>query len=322
MRNNIWFRLGDLGLGAASLGNLYRPVTDDDAFSVVDAMWAGGVRYFDTAPHYGLGLSERRLGAALAHYPREEYIVSTKVGRVLDPHPSGAGTMDTEGFAVEATSRRRWDFTAAGVRESLGQSLDRLGLERVDVIYLHDPEDHLDIAIDEALPALVELREQGLVSAIGIGSKDSAAFTRLIQTGQIDVAMLAGRYTLLEQPAVVDVLPAALLHDVAIVAVGVYNSGILAKPQPDPASTYDYGAIPPDVFARAIRIAAVCDEHGVDLPHAALQFPLRHAAVANVTVGIGRVGHVPSTLRYFASPVPEPLWEHLSAEALIPTVIR
>lgn len=317
MGNDIRFQLGDLGLGASPLGNLYRTVTDDDARSVVDAMWAGGVRYFDTAPHYGLGLSERRLGAALAGRPRNEFVVSTKVGRVLEPNPSGAGTSDTEGFEVEATTRRRWDFTAAGVRESLAQSLERLALDRVDILFLHDPEDHLDTAIDEALPALVELRDAGAVSAIGVGSKDAGALTRLIETGVIDLAMVAGRYTLLEQPATADVLPAALANDVGVIAVGVYNSGILAKSKPDPASTYDYGAVPPEVLAKAVRIAEVCEANGVALPHAALRYPLRHPAVVNVTVGIGRPGHVPSTIERMAAPIPEELWVQLVDEGLI-----
>lgn len=320
--HNIRTRLGALGLGAASFGNLFRAVTDDDTHAVVDEMWAGGVRYFDTAPHYGLGLSERRLGKALAAYPREEYVISTKVGRVLEPNPGGAGTMDQEGFVVEATTMRRWDFSAAGVAESLAQSLDRLGLESVDVVYLHDPEDHLDLAIAEALPALVDLRARGHVSAIGVGSKDAAAIARVIRTGLIDVAMVAGRYTLLEQPAAAEVLPEALEHDVAIVAVGVYNSGILAKPKPDPASNYDYGTVPEAVYARAVRIAEVCGAHGVDLPHAALQFPLRHPAVANVTVGMGRASHVPSTLRYMSSPLPDALWADLADEGLIPMTTR
>ena len=270
-----------------------------DARTVVQAMWQGGVRYFDTAPHYGLGLSERRLGEALGRYPREEYVISTKVGRVLEPNPDGAGARDDEGFDVEALWRRRWDFTAAGVRTSLAQSLERLGLDRIDVVYLHDPEDHMDVAIEEALPALVELRDAGTISSIGIGSKDSTAIAQLIRTGLIDIAMVAGRYTLLEQPGTQDVLPAAVEQDVAIVAVGVYNSGILAKPVPDPTSTYDYGTVPPEIYARAVRIADICNAHRVTLPQAALHFPLRHPAVVNVTVGIGRPAHVPATLRVY-----------------------
>ncbi|QIG39414.1 aldo/keto reductase [Microbacterium sp. 4R-513] len=318
MPHHVPSRLGRLGLGASALGNLYRVVEDDAARAVVDEMWAGGVRYFDTAPHYGLGLSERRLGSALAERPREEFIVSTKVGRILEPNPAGVGAMDDEGFAVEALSKRRWDFSAEGVRTSLENSLERLGLDRVDILYLHDPEDHLEQAIDEALPALVELRESGVVSAIGVGSKDAGALASLISTGLIDLAMVAGRYTLLEQPAADDVLPAALQHDVGIVAVGVYNSGILAKNRPDPASTYDYGAVPPEIYDRAMRIADLCDQFEVELPHAALQFPLRHPAVVNVTVGMGRPAHVAGTLMNIQNPIPDELWWKLAEAGLIP----
>jgi D-threo-aldose 1-dehydrogenase len=317
MSNTIRPDLGDLGLGAAPLGNLYRSVSSADAQRVIEAMWRGGVRYFDTAPHYGLGLSERRLGATLAQFPREDYVISTKVGRVLEPNPEGAGARDDEGFDVEALWRRRWDFSAAGVQTSVAQSQDRLGLDRIDVVYLHDPEDHMEVAITEALPALVELREAGMISSIGIGSKDSASIARLIRTGLIDFAMVAGRYTLLEQPGTQDVLPAAVDNDVAIVAVGVYNSGILAKPVPDPTSTYDYGAVPPEIYSRALRIADICNAHGVALPQAALHFPLRHPAVINVTVGIGRPSHVPATLEYMNTPVPEALWQHLLDDGLI-----
>jgi D-threo-aldose 1-dehydrogenase len=318
MVQQIQGRLGDLGLGASAFGNLYRVVSDEDSRHVVDAMWAGGVRYFDTAPHYGLGLSERRLGTALSHYPRREFVISTKVGRVLEPNPSGSGTMDDEGFVVDAAFRRRWDFTAAGVIESLSQSLERLKMDRVDVVYLHDPEEHLEVAMNEAIPALVELRDAGIVSAIGVGSKDCAAIARLINTGRIDLAMVAGRYTLLEQPAAADVLPAAIAHEVGIVAVGVYNSGILSKAVPDPRSNYDYGTVPPEVFCRAMAIAEVCNRHGIELPHAALQYPLRHPAVVNVTVGMGRPSYVPSTLERMNKAIPDALWADLAAEQLIP----
>ncbi|WP_308797794.1 aldo/keto reductase [Agromyces silvae] len=312
--------LGTLGYGASALGNLYRPVDDDAASEVVGRMWDGGVRYFDTAPHYGLGLSERRLGRALAGRPREDYVISTKVGRVLEPNPGGIGTLDDEGFAVEATLRRRWDFSAAGVRRSLEQSLERIGTDRVDLVLLHDPEGHLDQAIAEAVPALVELRDQGQVTAIGVGSKDVGALRRLIETDLIDVAMVAGRYTLLEQPAAAGVLPAALAHAVDVIAVGVYNSGVLAKPVPDASLRYEYGDVPPAVLDRAIRIAEICRTFDVDLPHAALQFPLRHPAIVNVTVGMGRPRHVGPTLEYARTAIPDALWVELEGENLIPKV--
>ena len=313
-------RLGALGLGASPFGNLYRSVTEEDAAQVVDEMWAGGVRYFDTAPHYGLGLSEIRLGRALARRPRDEFVVSTKVGRLLVARSDGRPVADTEGFVVESHLERRWDFTAAGVEASLAASRERLGLERTDVVYLHDPEDHLDVALAEGVPALAAMRERGEISAIGVGSKSPAAITRIIETGLIDVVMLAGRYTLLDQSALEDVLPAAAKHGVDVVAVGIYNSGILATSRPDENSMFEYEPVTAPVLDRARRLAAACAEFGVELPHAAMHFPLRHPSVVNVTVGIGRPRHVASTLRWADEPVPDALWTRLADEDLIPGV--
>ncbi len=193
--------LGRLGYGAADLGNLYRAMSDDDARAVLEAAWESGVRYFDTAPHYGLGLSERRLGSFLATKPREQVVVSTKAGRLLRPSPETADRQDdAHGFAVPASLRRVWDFSAAGIRASLEESLEGLGLSRVDILYLHDPDEH-DLAADlaTAVPALAALRDEGLVDAIGIGSKSTEALLAGVRTEALDLAMVAGRYTLLEQ---------------------------------------------------------------------------------------------------------------------------
>lgn len=309
---------GRFGLGAAPLGNLFQEIDDVEATAIVDGVWDSGIRVFDTAPHYGLGLSERRLGAALAGRPRDEFVLSTKVGRLLEPDPSGAGRLDDEGFVVEATTRRRWDFSADGARRSLDSSLARLGMDRVDIVHLHDPEGRVDEAIDGALPALVSLREAGVISAVGVGSKDPATLTRIIETGMVDVAMVAGRYTLLEQPAAVDVLPAALAHGVAVIAVGVYNSGLLATPRPDPAAPYEYGAAPEAVYRRAVRLADACAARGVSLPVAALHFPLRHPAVVNVTVGLGKASQVAQTAGYMNEPPTEDFWRGLAEEGLVP----
>ena len=309
---------GRFGLGAAPLGNLFQEIDDAEATAIVDGVWDSGIRVFDTAPHYGLGLSEQRLGAALAHRPRDEFVLSTKVGRLLEPDPSGAGRLDDEGFVVEATTRRRWDFSADGARRSLESSLERLGMDRVDIVHLHDPEGRVDEAIDGALPALVALRDAGVISAVGVGSKDPATLTRIIETGMVDVAMVAGRYTLLEQPAAVDVLPAALAHGVAVIAVGVYNSGLLATPHPDPAAPYEYGTAPEAVYRRAVRLADACAARGVPLPVAALHFPLRHPAVVNVTVGLGKASHVAQTAGYMNEPPTEDFWRGLAEEGLVP----
>jgi D-threo-aldose 1-dehydrogenase len=257
------------------------------------------------------------LGVALRDRPRNDFVLSTKVGRVLEPNPLGRGSRDDQGFDVEATSVRRWDFSADGVRRSLDDSLQRLGMDRVDVVYLHDPEEFLDQAIAEALPALHRLRDQGVIGAVGVGSKDTNALTALIQTGGIDVAMVAGRYTLLEQPALDQVLPAAAEHQTGVVAVGVFNSGLLARARPDKNAKYDYAAVPPEVYERAVALAAFCTDRGVALPHAAVQFPLRHPIVINITLGAGNPAHLESSVNFAEQPLPEEFWAELAAAGLL-----
>jgi D-threo-aldose 1-dehydrogenase len=230
--------LPELGLGTAPLGNLYRSITDDQARGVVDASWDAGIRYYDTAPHYGLGLAERRLGEALRARPRDEYVLSTKIGRVLEP-VDAKGRRDDDIFDVPGDHVRRWDFSADGVRRSLDDSLARLGLDRVDVLLIHDPDEHLDQAVREAVPALARLRDEGVVRAIGVGSGTPRSLAALIGTGALDVAMVAGRYTLLDQSALHEVLPAAEEHRTRVVAVSVFNSGVTATDPPTvrPTST-------------------------------------------------------------------------------------
>jgi D-threo-aldose 1-dehydrogenase len=298
-----------LGHGAANVGNLYRAMTDEEARAVLDAAWDCGIRYFDTAPHYGLGLSERRLGAFLAGKPRAEYVVSTKVGRLLRPSPETADRLDDENqFAVPASLRRVWDFSAAGIRASLQESLERLGLDAVDVLYLHDPDEH-DLAADLAtgVPALAALRDEGLVREVGIGSKSTEALLAAVRTGALDLAMVAGRYTLLEQAD--ELVAACREHGVGIVAAAIFNSGLLSTPRP--GDRYEYGAVPADVLARAERLAEVCERHGVTLPEAALQFPLREPAVRSIVVGAATPEQVRENARRFAVAIPEALWDEL-----------
>lgn len=301
--------MGELGLGAANLGNLYRAMSDEDAWAVLDAAWESGVRYFDTAPHYGLGLSERRLGAFLATKPRAEYVISTKVGRLLRPSPQTADRLDDANqFAVPASLRRVWDFSADGIRASLEESLGRLGLDRVDALYLHDPDEH-DLAADLAtgVPALAALRDEGLVAAVGIGSKSTEALLAAVRTGALDLAMVAGRYTLLEQAD--EVVAACRETGVGIVAAAIFNSGLLATPRP--GGRYEYGAVPDGLLARAERIADVCERHGVTLPEAALQFPLREPAVRCVVVGAATPEQVRENARRMEVEIPEGLWDEL-----------
>ena len=309
-----------LGLGTASLGNLYREMSDGDAVSTVDAAWEAGVRYFDTAPHYGLGLAERRLGAALGSRPRDGYTLSTKVGRVLVDDPEGAGRRDPDGFVVPATLRRVWDFSGDGVRRCLDDSMARMGLDRVDIVLIHDPEESGDprSALDHAYPALDELRAQGVVGAIGIGSKQRQILTRFVTETDIDTVMLAGRYTLLEQPALDDLLPACERRGVPVLNAGVFNSGLLAVDRPDATCPYEYGTVPAALLERAQRIATVCQRYGVSLPQAALAFAAAHPAVAGVVVGAAKPSELTRNVELLARPLPPAdLWRELVAEELL-----
>jgi D-threo-aldose 1-dehydrogenase len=314
-------RLGPLGYGAANVGNLYRALTDEDAWAVLDAAWESGIRYFDTAPHYGLGLSERRLGSFLATKPRADYVVSTKVGRLLRPSPETAGRLDDANqFAVPASVRRVWDFSADGIRASLEESLERLGLSDVDVLYLHDPDEHeLTADLSTGVPALAALRDEGLVTSIGIGSKSTEALLAGVRTEALDLAMVAGRYTLVEQPALDELIPACRAAAVGVVAAAVFNSGLLSTPRPQPGSRYEYGVVPAELLERARRIEDVCARHGVALPEAALQFPLREPAVRCVVVGGASPAHVRENAQRLRAEVPEALWDELVGEGLVRT---
>lgn len=311
---------GPLSYGAANVGNLYRALDDDAARTLLQTAWDCGIRYFDTAPHYGLGLSERRLGAFLATKPRTEFTVSTKVGRLLVPDPAGAGRLDDENhFAVPADLRRTWDFTEDGIRRSLEESLQRLGLDSVDVLYLHDPEEHdLTVAVSTALPALAGLREEGQVAAVGVGSKSTEALLAGVRTGMLDLLMVAGRYTLVEQPVLDEVLPECRARSVEVVNAAVFNSGILAADSPQADGRYEYGTVPPDVLARAQAIAAVCAKFDVDLPTAALQYTLRDPAVRTVVVGAATPAQIRQNDHRMRVPVPAELWEALVAAGLTP----
>ncbi|MEU6803600.1 aldo/keto reductase [Streptomyces neyagawaensis] len=314
----------ELSYGAAGIGNLYRPVTDEEAAAAIDAAWDAGIRTFDTAPHYGLGLSERRLGEALRDRPRDTYTVSTKVGRLLVPadgdgdgHGAGDGDGDdlANGFAVPATLRRVWDFSADGVRRSLEASLDRLGLDRVDIVLLHDPDDHAEQALDEAYPALERLRGEGVVGAIGVGMNQCALPARFLRETDIDVVLLAGRYTLLEQEGLTELLPEAAARGRSVLVGGVLNSGLLTDPAP--GATYDYAPAPEPVLDRARRLKAVTERHGVPLRAAALHFPLGHPAVASVLTGARSTDEVRDTVEQLRAPVPAALWDELRAEGLL-----
>lgn len=304
-----------LGLGCAQLGNLYRAMTDETATAIVDAAWSAGIRYFDTAPHYGLGLSERRLGEALRDRPRAEYVLSTKVGRLLEENPAYTGEWDTDGFDVPATLVRRRDYSRDGVVRSLESSMDRLGVDRIDIAFVHDAEDFVEEALTGAIPALVELRDQGVLCGIGLGMNFDRALAGFVRRSDVDTVMIAGRYTLLEQPALDELLPLCEERGVRVMAAGVFNSGILASPTP--GATYNYEEAPADLVDRARRIADVCARFGVELPAAAIALPATHPAVEAVVLGASSVRQVESNAARAAAKVPAELWEALRAEGLL-----
>lgn len=309
-------RLSEIGFGASTLGNLHRVMTDDDASAAVRHAWQRGVRYFDTAPHYGLGLSERRLGRALAEHPRDEFVVSTKVGRLLEPNPEPT-ELDDDGFIVPGDLRRVWDFSPDGVRRSLDSSLTRLGLDHVDIAYAHDPDQFRDSAGRESLEALAELRSQGLVRAIGVGTNAPEKIPGLFTSGLADIVMVAGLYTLLEQGGLASALEPARVHDVAVVVAGVFNSGLLSSPWPADDARYDYIQAPPETIARARLLAKACTRHGTTLPAAAIAFPLLHPAVVGLALGMRSIEQIDANLDRYEQGVPSTLWEDLRDSGLI-----
>ncbi|MET9357802.1 aldo/keto reductase [Streptomyces sp. NPDC006617] len=303
-----------LGFGAAAVAGLYQDVGEEAAAAAVETAWDEGVRYFDTAPHYGLGLAERRLGTVLRSKPRDAFTLSTKVGRLLEPYDGGGDDL-ANGFAVPATHRRRWDFSADGVHRSLEASLTRLGLDRVDLVLLHDPDDHERQAFEEAYPALEDLRAQGVVRAIGAGMNRTRMLTRFLTDTDVDAVLCAGRYTLLEQGALQALLPAAEGAGKSVIVGGVFNSGLLADPAP--GATYDYTAAPDDILRRAVRMREVTEAHGVPLRAAALRFPFGHPAVASVLVGARSAAQVRDAAQQYRRPVPGGVWEALRRQDLL-----
>ncbi len=303
----------ELGFGGASLGNLYTETSDDEARKAVDAAWDGGVRYFDTAPHYGLGLSERRLGTALAGRPRDAYILSTKVGRLLEPNPAPTGSdLPAGSFAVPDDLVRRFDFSRDAVLRSLEESLDRLGVSRIDIVYVHDPDEHMDQAVTSTIPVLAELRDQGVIGAVGAGMNRWQPLLRMVRETDLDVIMPAGRWTLLDRSGA-PLLATCAEQDVDVIAAAPFNSGLLAEDQPSLSAHFNYGPPTGEILARARTLADICQRHGTRLPAAALQFPLRHPAVASVVAGLRTAGEVNEAVHLLAEPVPAAAWAELLA---------
>ena len=312
-----------LGLGTAPLGNMHRALGEDEVAQTLDAAWDAGIRYFDTAPLYGHSLAELRLGCLLQGKPRRDYLLSTKVGRLLEPcapDQTGSGI-----YKATPSFRVRFDYSYDGVMRSYEASLRRLGVDRIDILFVHDVDARThggrvqsEIRIHELIDrrgwrALAELRGSGAVDAIGAGVNEWEPCARLLELADPDLFLLAGRYTLLEHAPLDTLFPQCAARGVGIVIGGPFNSGVLAgKP------SYDYDAVPPEIAARVRRLAETCRRRDVTLPHAALQFPLAHPDVVTVIAGAQSVDEVRANAAMIARPVPEQLWDDLRAGELIP----
>ena len=297
-----------MALGTAPLAGLFEPVGEEQAAETLATAWQAGIRTFDTAPHYGAGLAERRLGAFLAGRPRDAYTVSTKVGRLLVPGRSRPGE---EMFYGDQAMVRVRDYSAQGVRRSLAESLERSGLDAFDIVLIHDPDDHWRQAVAEAYPELDRLRSEGVVRAIGVGMNQTAMLTRFVAETDIDCVLVAGRYTLLHRGAAEELLPLCAQREVGVLAGGVLNSGILADPRA--GATYEYAPVPDHILRRARELAECCARYGISLAAAALQFPLRHPAVTGVVVGARSEREIVENAAHAAAQIPDELWRELDA---------
>ena len=317
-----------LGLGGTTFGNMYSALDEQEGFDVIDASYAAGVRYFDTAPLYGCGMSETKMGPGLARYNRDEIAISSKVGYVLKERQEGDDYVDLFVDAPKLTSY--FDYSRDAVLRSIEGSLKRLKTDRLDIVLIHDPDEgksiepgwvpgdraNFDQVMAEAYPALAELREQGVVKAIGLGMNQWQMLADFARAGNFDAFLLAGRYTLLEQESLRELLPLCAERDVRIIIGGPYNSGILATGAIEGA-TYNYAAAPEPLLERVRGIEAVCARHDVPLQAAALQFPFGHSAVATVIPGARTVAEVEGNVGFLQHAISADFWAELKQEGLI-----
>jgi D-threo-aldose 1-dehydrogenase len=320
-------RVSEIGFGTASLGNLYQEVTDADARATLDAAWTAGIRYFDTAPYYGFGLSERRVGDALRTARRDDFVLSTKVGRLLEPAPNLTDTRERHGFCSPMAFEPVYDYSYRGIMRSFEDSLQRLGLARIDVLFIHDigavthgarHRELFRVCMEDGYLALDELRAKGLVGAIGLGVNEWEVCEEAMEHGRFDCFLLAGRYTLLEQSALDRFMPKCERHGATLVIGGAYNSGILATgTRRGGVVHYNYAPAPDSIVERVRRIESVCDAYGVTLAAAALQFPLAHPIVSTVIPGLGNASRVAQTLKLLQEPIPSAFWHELKRQGLL-----
>lgn len=296
-----------IGLGTAPLGNLFSSIPHEEALATVRVAWERGVRFFDTAPQYGHGLAESRLGEALAGSPRDEYVLASKVGRLLR---RTQGERPSTIFRDVPDVDPVFDFSRDGVLRSLEESLRRLGTDRLDVVHVHDPDDHEADALATAFPALLELRDQGVIRRVGCGMNQVEMLGRFVEQVDLDCVLLAGRYSLLDRRGAA-LLDRCRARGVSVFLGGVFNSGLLARPEVD--ATFDYATASPALVDRARAMQTVCESFGVTLPQAAVHFALRHPSVSTVLVGARSVQEVEDDVAYAESPVPDDLWSALDA---------
>jgi D-threo-aldose 1-dehydrogenase len=307
------------GLGTAALGGLFEPVDEEQALATLARAYDAGLRFFDTAPLYGHGLAERRVGLALRGLARDEVVLATKVGRLLRADAPPDSSQLSGGFdrwPAAPPVNPVFDFSYDGVLRSLEESLERLGLDRVDILHVHDPDEHEEDALAGAYRALDRLRSEGTISAVGAGMNQAEMLVRFARAAQFDCFLLAGRYTMLDQTALRELLPLCVERGIAVIVGGVYNSGILAAP--GLGATFDYMPAPAGLVERAQRIEAVCLRHDVELKAAALQFPLAHPAVTSLLLGARSPAELDENLALLRTPLPLALWDDLRRQRLLP----
>ena len=306
-------QVSEIGLGTAPLGGLYSPVSEDCALQTLEAAWERGVRFYDTAPQYGNGLSERRLGQFLKSKPKDEYVLATKVGRLLrvPAEPQGEDAY----YKGTPPERPVFDFSYDGVMRAFEESLQRLGLDHVDILHIHDPDDHYTAAFDGAYRALDSLRGNGVIKAVGAGMNQSEMLARFARDGVFDCFLLAGRYTLLEQGALDELFPLCEQRSISIIAAGVYNSGILANPRAN--AKFNYADAAPALVERALGIERICAEYQVPLKAVAMQFAAAHPVVASTLTGARDAAEIVENLAMYAFPVPAELWARLRQAGFI-----
>lgn len=306
-------KVTEFGLGTAPLGGLYQPVSDEDAFTTMTAAWENGIRFFDTAPQYGNGLSEKRLGQFLSTKNRDDFVLATKVGRLLRKPSEPVG--EDAYYKGTPPERPVFDFSYDGVMRSAEESLERLGLARIDILHIHDPDHHYDEAINGAYRALDRLRADGTISAIGAGMNQAEMLARFARDGRFDCFLLAGRYTLLEQRSLDDFLPLCTAKNIGVFIGGVYNSGLLANPSAK--AKFNYQDADPALVERALKLEAICRNHGLSLRAAALQFPQAHPAVTSILLGPRNVTELSDNLALTTQKVPRALWAELQSAGLL-----